>query len=145
MEKQMSRTEMLLQIKVSEVMSKEVISVDFDDLVAKASRLMMENRLHSLLVLKYGKPAYVISTYDLLKLSYENTFNENPKDILKTTIEELVKGQKLISVSTYLSLLEALNILVEYNIHSVPVIDNNVVMGMLTVMDLAKWYKHTHE
>lgn len=145
MEKQMSRTEMLLQIKVSEVMSKEVISVDFDDLVAKASRLMMENRLHSLLVLKYGKPAYVISTYDLLKLSYENTFNENPKDILKTTIEELVKGQKLISVSTDLSLLEALNILVEYNIHSVPVIDNNVVMGMLTVMDLAKWYKHTHE
>ncbi|MCB1143770.1 MAG: CBS domain-containing protein [Leptospiraceae bacterium] len=141
----MSRTEMLLQIKVSEVMSKEVISVDFDDLVAKASRLMMENRLHSLLVLKYGKPAYVISTYDLLKLSYENTFNENPKDILKTTIEELVKGQKLISVSTDLSLLEALNILVEYNIHSVPVIDNNVVMGMLTVMDLAKWYKHTHE
>ena len=145
MEKQMSRTEMLLQIKVSEVMSKEVISVDFDDLVAKASRLMMENRLHSLLVLKYGKPAYVISTYDLLKLSYENTFNENPKDILKTTIEELVKGQKLISVSTDLSLLGALNILVEYNIHSVPVIDNNVVMGMLTVMDLAKWYKHTHE
>jgi CBS domain-containing protein len=144
-EKQLSRTELLLNIKVSEVMSKYVVTVDFDDLVAKASRLMMENRLHSLLVLKYGKPAYMVSTYDLLKLSYENTFNEAPLDILKTPIEQLVKGQKLISVPSEMGLLEALNILVEYNVHSVPVIDDNVVMGILTVMDLAKWYKHTHE
>lgn len=140
-----SRSEMILRLKVGEIMSKEVPTVDFDDLVAKASRLMMEGRLHSLLVLKYGKPAYMLSTYDLLKLSYENTFNDTPMDILKTPIEELVKGQKLISVTTDTSLLDALRVLVEYNIHSVPVIDDNVVMGILTMMDLARWYKSTHE
>ena len=145
MEKQISRSEMILQLKVGQIMTKEVPTVDFDDLVAKASRMMMELRLHSLLVLKYGKPAYMLSTYDLLKLSYENTFSETPLDILRTPIEELVKGQKLISVSTDTSLLDALRILVEYNIHSVPVIDDNVVMGILTMMDLARWYKQTHE
>jgi CBS domain-containing membrane protein len=145
MEKQISRAEMLLQIKVGEVMGKDVPTIDFDDLVAKASRMMMEQRLHSLLVLKYGKPAYMISTYDLLKLSYESTFSETPHDILRTPVEELVKGQKLISVSTDTSLLDALRILVDYSIHSVPVIDDNVVMGILTMMDLARWYKQTHE
>jgi len=145
MEKQISRSEMILQLKVGQIMTKEVPTVDFDDLVAKASRMMMELRLHSLLVLKYGKPTYMLSTYDLLKLSYENTFSETPLDILRTPIEELVKGQKLISVSTDTSLLDALRILVEYNIHSVPVIDDNVVMGILTMMDLARWYKQTHE
>ena len=65
MEKQISRAEMLLQIKVGEVMGKDVPTIDFDDLVSKASRMMLEQRLHSLLVLKYGKPAYMISTYDL--------------------------------------------------------------------------------
>jgi len=145
MEKELSRSEQILKLREGEIMTREVPTVDFDDLVAKASRIMMEQRLHSLLVLKYGKPAYMLSTYDLLKLSYENTFNESPMDILKTPIEELVRGQKLVSVTTDTSLLDALRILVESNIHSVPVIDDNVVMGLLTLMDLGKWYKSTHE
>ncbi len=145
MEKIINRTELLMKLKVSDVMNKDVITVDFDDLVAKAARLMMEHRLHSLLVLKYGKPAYMISAYDVLKLSYEDTFNQSNYDMLKTPIEELVKGQKLVSVTTDTPLLDALTTLVEYNIHSVPVIDDNVVMGILTLMDLARWYKSTHE
>lgn len=145
MEKIIDRTELLMKLKVSDVMNKDVITVDFDDLVAKAARLMMEHRLHSLLVLKYGKPAYMISAYDVLKLSYEDTFNQSNYDMLKTPIEELVKGQKLVSVTTDTPLLDALTTLVEYNIHSVPVIDDNVVMGILTLMDLARWYKSTHE
>ncbi|MCX8000444.1 MAG: CBS domain-containing protein, partial [Leptospiraceae bacterium] len=75
MEQTINRTELLMKIKVGEVMNRDVITVDFDDLVAKAARLMMEHRLHSLLVLKYGKPAYMISTYDVLKLSYEDIFS----------------------------------------------------------------------
>lgn len=145
MEQTINRTELLMKVKVKDVMNQEVITVDFDDLVAKAARLMMEHRLHSLLVLKYGKPAYMISAYDVLRLSYEDTFNQNNYDMLKTPVEELVKGQKLVSVTTDTPLLEALATLVEYNIHSVPVIDDNVVMGILTLMDLARWYKSTHE
>lgn len=145
MEQTINRTELLMKVTVGDVMNKDVITVDFDDLVAKAARLMMEHRLHSLLVLKYGKPAYMISAYDVLKLSYEDTFNQSNYDMLRTPVEELVKGQKLVSVTTDTPLLEALGTLVEYNIHSVPVIDDNVVMGVLTLMDLARWYKSTHE
>lgn len=145
MEQTINRTELLMKVKVGDVMNRNVITVDFDDLVAKAARLMMEHRLHSLLVLKYGKPAYMISAYDVLKLSYEDTFSQSNADMLKTPVEELVRGQRLISVTTDTPLLEALATLVEYNIHSVPVIDDNVVMGILTLMDLARWYKSTHE
>lgn len=136
---------MLLQLKVSDIMSKDVITVDYDDLIAKPARLMLENRMHSLLVLKYGKPAYIISSYDLIRVAYEDTFNKNPVDMLRTPVEELVKGQKLVSVEPDMSLMDALHILTEYNIHSVPVIESGVVMGILTMMDLAKWYKGTHK
>lgn len=141
----MNRTEMLLQLKVSDIMSKEVVTVDYDDLIAKPARLMLENRMHSLLVLKYGKPAYIISSYDLIRVAYEDTFNKNPVDMLRTPVEELVKGQKLVSVEPDMSLMDALHVLTEYNIHSVPVIEGGVVMGILTMMDLAKWYKGTHK
>ncbi|MDX1958580.1 MAG: CBS domain-containing protein [Leptospiraceae bacterium] len=145
MENIINRTEMLLSLRVKELMHTDVVTVDFDDLIAKASRLMMEHRLHSILVLKYGKPAYVLSTYDLIKLAYEHTFESTPADMLRTPIEELVKGQKLISVESDTTLIDALRLLVEYNIHSVPVIDSGVVMGILNLMDLARWYKKTHE
>ncbi len=141
----MNRTEMLLQLKVSDIMSKDVVTVDYDDLIAKPARLMLENRMHSLLVLKYGKPAYIISSYDLIRVAYEDTFNKNPVDMLRTPVEDLVKGQKLVSVEPDMSLMDALHVLTEYNIHSVPVIEGGVVMGILTMMDLAKWYKGTHK
>jgi len=141
----LNRTEMLLQLKVSDIMSKEVVTVDYDDLIAKPARLMLENRMHSLLVLKYGKPAYIISSYDLIRVAYEDTFNKNPVDMLRTPVEDLVKGQKLVSVEPDMSLMDALHVLTEYNIHSVPVIEGGVVMGILTMMDLAKWYKGTHK
>lgn len=141
----MNRTEMLLQLKVSDIMSKDVVTVDYDDLIAKPARLMLENRMHSLLVLKYGKPAYIVSSYDLIRVAYEDTFNKNPVDMLRTPVEDLVKGQKLVSVEPDMSLMDALHVLTEYNIHSVPVIEGGVVMGILTMMDLAKWYKGTHK
>lgn len=139
------RAEMLKNLRVIDIMSKEVVTVDTDDLIGKATRLMIENRSHSLLVMKLGKPTYVISSYDLLKVSYEDTFSESHLDMLRTKVEELVKGQNLISVTPETNLLEALKILVDYNIHSMPVIDEDGnVAGMLTLMDLTRWYKKSH-
>ncbi|MBK8398553.1 MAG: CBS domain-containing protein [Leptospiraceae bacterium] len=141
----LSRTEMLKKLKVEDLMTREVLTIDYDDLIGKAARLMIENHVHSLLVLKYGKPTYMVSTYDLIRVSYEEAFNETNADMLRTPVEELVKGQNLVSVSTDTSLLDALSMYVEYSIHSLPVIDDGNVMGILTLMDLAKWYKKTHE
>jgi predicted transcriptional regulator len=140
-----NRTERFKKLKVSELMTETVITIDSDDLVGKASRLMMENHIHSLLVLKLGRPKYIVSTYDLIKLSYEETFNEDSRDLMRTTVEELVKGQELKSVRSDSTLLDALKIFTFYSIHSLPVIDDGRVMGILTLMDLAKWYVKSHE
>lgn len=145
MENTISRTERLLKVKVSDLMTTEVVTIDHDDLIGKASRLMMENRLHSLLVIKEGKPKYMISAYDLLRLSYEGTFEEDNLDMLRTTVEELVKDQKLKSLPSSAYLIDALRLCSEYSIHSVPIIDEGRVMGVLSLMDLAKWYLKTHE
>ena len=141
----MSRSELLRKVKVEDVMSREVIIVDYDDLIGKAARLMIENHVHSLLVMKYGKPTYMISTYDLIKVSYEEAFAETNADMLRTTVETVVKGQNLVSVSSDTTLLDALMNYVEYSIHSLPVIDDGNVVGILTLMDLAKWYKKSHD
>ncbi len=141
----MSRSELMSKLKVNDVMSREVLTIDYDDLIGKAARLMIENHVHSLLVMKYGKPTYMISTYDLIRVSYEEAFSETNADMLKTIVESVVKGQNLVSVQSDTSLLDALMLYVEYSIHSLPVIDDGNVVGILTLMDLAKWYKKSHE
>lgn len=141
----LSRSDLLKKVKVEDVMSREVITADYDDLIGKAARLMIENHIHSVLVMKYGKPTYMISTYDLIKVSYEDAFSETNADMLKTTIETVVKGQNMVSVTSDTSLLDALMLYVEYSIHSLPVIDDGNVVGILTLMDLAKWYKKSHD
>lgn len=142
---QMSRTEKLLKVKVTDVMNKNVVTIDHNDLIGKASRLMLENRLHALLVMKDAKPKYMISAYDLMKISYEDTFNESNADMLRTTVEELVQHQKLMSLPSSAYLIEALKILVDYQIHSLPIIDEGRVQGIVSLMDLAGWYLKTHE
>lgn len=126
-------------------MNKNVITIDHDDLIGKASRLMLENRLHALLVMKQAKPKYMISAYDLMKISYEDTFSESNADMLRTTVEELVKNQNMRSLPSSAYLIEALNLIVDYQIHSVPIIDEGRVMGIVSLMDLAGWYLKTHE
>ncbi|MCC6274966.1 MAG: CBS domain-containing protein [Leptospiraceae bacterium] len=145
MENILSRTEKLLRIKVKDIMSGNLVTVDADDLIGKASRLMIENRMHSLIVMKNARPTYMVSTYDLIKVSYEDTFSEDNADMLRTPVEELVKGQKMASVTSEDFLIDALRILVEYNVHSLPVIDDGIIKGVVTLMDLAKWYMKTHE
>ncbi|MCC5815963.1 MAG: CBS domain-containing protein [Leptospira sp.] len=144
-QEQLSRTEKLLKVKVSDVMNKNVVTIDHDDLIGKASRLMLENRLHALLVMKNAKPKYMISAYDLMKISYEDTFSESNADMLRTTVEELVKNQNMKTLPSTAHLIEALNLIVEYQIHSVPIIDEGRVMGVVSLMDLAGWYLKTHE
>ncbi|MBE7410513.1 MAG: CBS domain-containing protein [Leptospiraceae bacterium] len=145
MENILSRTEKLLRVKVKDIMSTNLVTVDADDLIGKASRLMIENRMHSLLVMKNAKPTYMISTYDLIKVSYEDTFSEDSADMLRTQVEELVKGQKMASVNSEDFIIDVLKIIVDYNFHSLPVIDEGIVKGVVTLMDLAKWYMKTHE
>lgn len=89
----LSRTEMLKKLKVEDLMTREVLTIDYDDLIGKAARLMIENHVHSLLVLKYGKPTYMVSTYDLIRVSYEEAFNETNADMLRTPVEELVSAK----------------------------------------------------
>jgi predicted transcriptional regulator len=140
-----SRTEQLLKVKVSDVMNRKVITIDHDDLIGKASRLMLENRLHALLVMKDARPKYMISSYDLMKVSYEDSFNESSADMLRTKVEELVKDQKLLSLPSNSYLIDALKIFVDYQIHSIPIIDEGRVNGIISLMDLANWYLKTHE
>jgi signal-transduction protein with cAMP-binding, CBS, and nucleotidyltransferase domain len=142
--KLLDRTQRMLEAVVDEVMTRDVMTVDANDLCAKAARLILDNGVLGVLVMKDARAHNMVTSSDLLRLSYEEVFDEK-RDYLRTTVGELVADKEFVSVPGGTKLRELLNIMVERRIRSVPVIDGGMVRGLVSMSDLIHWYRGTHE
>lgn len=82
---------LLSQIKVKEVMTKNVITVTEDAPVEEAARLMVDHKIGGLPVLRDGKLAGIITESDLFKVFLE-IFGAREKGIRLTVLAPYVKG-----------------------------------------------------
>ena len=96
-----------------------------------------------LLVMKEGRAHNMVTTTDLLRLSYEEVFDEN-RDYLRMTVGELVADKEFVSVPGGTKVRELLNIMVERRTRAVPIIDGGLIRGLVSMSDLIKWYRDTH-
>jgi len=142
--KVLERSQRLLKATVDEVMTKNVITVDYDDPASKAARIILENGFLSLLIMKDGKPFNTISIFELLRLGYEETFDKN-KDYLTTKVGELVQNKKFYFLPSGTLLRDAVNFMMERKLRTIPVITNDVVNGILSIVDMVQWYRLNHE
>ena len=74
-ERLLERTQQMLEATVEDVMTQNVLSCDYNDFSAKAARLILENAILGVLVMKDGKPFSMVTTFDLLNLGYEEVFD----------------------------------------------------------------------
>lgn len=142
--KVLERSEKLLKATVDEVMTKNVITVDYNDPAAKAARIILENGFLSLLVLKEGKPFNMISVFELLRIGYEETFSPD-KDYLITKVGELIKNKKFYYLPSGTLLRDAVNFMMDRKLRTIPIITNNIVNGILSIIDMVQWYRLNHE
>jgi len=139
------RTQKMLEATVDDVMRVEgLLTVDAGDLVARAARIILENGILGLLVLKDGKAYRMLTTFDLLKLSYDEAFDES-RDYFRMRVGDLVADKELISVPPGTRLRECLNIMLEARLRTIPVIEEGEVRGILSLVDLVTWYRNTHD
>jgi CBS domain-containing protein len=142
--KVIERSQRLLKATVDEVMSKNVLTVDYDDPAAKAARIILENGFLSLLVLKEGKPFNTISVFELLRLGYEETFDPK-KDYLTTKVGELIKNKRFYYLTPGTLLRDAVNFMMERKLRTIPIISDSLVCGILSIVDMVQWYRLNHE
>lgn len=137
------RSKKLLSVKVEEVMTKSVLTVDYYDPVAKAARIILENGFLSLLVLKDGKPFNMITVFELLRVGYEETFTQN-KDYLTVKVGELIEKKRFYSLPSGTLLRDAVNFMMERKLRTIPIITNDNVDGILSIIDMVQWYRINH-
>lgn len=124
------------KLKVKDYMTKNVITIDRDATLYDALHKMVENGIHSLIVVdSAGKPVGIVTTDDILSLMENN--GEPNKDM---PIAEFMEAA-LVTIDPDYDLQKAVSIMTRNKLHRLPVIRNKVLLGIITGSDILRAFK----
>ena len=118
-------------MKLRDVMTKEVTSLNVDDTVEKAAQIMKEKNVGSIPVCRDGKIAGIVTDRDITLRSIAQ--GENISSIKVSSI----MSSNPITGNLNMDVHEAAKLMAEKQIRRLPVVDNNAVVGILSLGDLA--------
>lgn len=120
----------MVDLKIKDIMTKNVKTVNSNDPVSQAATLMQEINVGSIPVVEGKKVVGIVTDRDIV---LRNVANE------KTPHEKIssVMTKNLISVSPETDIHEAAHIMAKNQIRRLPVINNEELMGIVSIGDLA--------
>jgi CBS domain-containing protein len=133
-----------IDIPISTIMTRNIISVDIKDGLDKAEHLFKKNNIRHMPVTDGKKIVGMLSMNDLLRLSFaDGAFRE--EDNVKSEIYEMFSINQLMvrtpeSITSKETVRDATELLVKRKYHSLPVVDDGEVVGIVTTTDLLKYY-----
>lgn len=144
-------------LKAKDIMTKEVISVHPDTEVAQAARLLLEHRVNGLPVLdkngtligiicqsdlisqqkKIPLPSFFILLDSYIPLSSQKNIEKELQKISATTVKEAMTP-KPVTVAPDTTLEDIATLMVKNNIHTLPVVDQGKVVGIIGKEDILR-------
>ncbi|WP_339874415.1 CBS domain-containing protein [Olleya marilimosa] len=128
---------------VSDIMTKNVITLNTTDDLEKAENLFKLHNIRHIPVVSGEAIIGMLSYTDLLRISFADATDEQDSDVDTVvynmfTIEQ-VMAKNLISVSSSITIKEVAELLSKKEFHALPVVDNNVLVGIVTTTDLINY------
>lgn len=116
---------------VSEIMSKDVVTVENDKTVFDACKVYKDRGVGCLVVMKEGLVVGILTERDIIERVIVD--RRDPKE---TMVEEVMsKDIKTVHASARVE--KAVEIMREHKIKKLPVILNNNIFGIITITDIA--------
>lgn len=134
---------MIKDIQVSSIMAKEIVKLNLTDSLTNAEKLFKEFKIKHLPVISGGKLVGILSYTDLIRISLAETGGDND-DIINTTVYnmfsiEQVMINEVVTVQAECSIKVAAEIIIDKGFRSLPVMEGDILVGMLTSTDLIKY------
>ena len=129
--------------RISKIMTKEVITLNFKDDLESAELLFKQNNIRHIPVVNNKSVVGILSYTDLLRISFADAVYEDEETIDTIvynmfTIEQ-VMVKNVVSVSSNTSIKEVAEIFATKEFHALPVVDDDVLVGIVTTTDLIKY------
>lgn len=121
----------LMHMSTIEVMHSPVVSINAKSSIYQAARLMGDTGISSLLVKEGEKPIGILTDRDITKRCVAAQLS--PESLVTA-----IMTKDMLSVTTDSTAYDALMIMTRKHIHHLPVIDDEKLMGIITVTDLIR-------
>jgi len=118
-------------VKVKEVMKKRVITISSDKTVADAARIMTNNRVGSLVVVKnHDEPKGIVTESDITTVVAKGI---DPKKLKISALKskKFRKKSRLITVKPEDNILEVAKLMVKNGVKRVPVVEKGKLRGII--------------
>ena len=130
-------------VPVSSIMVKDLITVSVRDGLDKAEHLLKKYKIRHVPVVEGKKIVGMLSLNDILRISFADGAFREEEDISSSiyemfTIRNLMRS-KLETVRSDNTIKEVAEKFVESEYHSLPVVDDGILVGILTTTDLIQY------
>jgi CBS domain-containing protein len=119
-------------LKVEDVMTREVITVDENATVKEAAEIMDKKEISCLIALRKGRAVGIITERDLLKRIIVEAKNPEKTNVGKVMSSPL----EVVAVGTDLE--RALRLMFRKKIKKLPVVENDSILGLVSLTDIAR-------
>jgi CBS domain-containing protein len=124
-------------------MTKEVVKLNLSDDLTKAEKLFKKHHIRHIPVVKGNKIVGMLSYTDLLRISFADAVDDDEMDIDVTVYNmfsvEQVMARNLVKVSPETTIREVAEILSTREFHALPVVEDELLVGIVTTTDLIKY------
>lgn len=127
---------------VHKIMANDPISVHEKQRVSDVHRIMVERGIHHVPVVSGDRFIGLISATDLLRVSWGDTNKQDPRQIdalLDTLTIREVMQEDIITIGRTDTVRRAAELLSQGSYHSLPVLDDGALVGMVTSTDIIEY------
>lgn len=127
---------------VNKIMSTNLVTVSSTDRLTKIEKQFKLNNIRHLPVINDNKIVGILSKNDLLKVndnkSWEDYIGVDIALVNTITVNE-VMTKNVTTINSKTTIKKAAKILSEQEFHALPVVDDGILVGVLTTTDLIKY------
>ena len=138
------------QSEIGKIMVSDVMTITPENTLYEAAKIMGENRIGSLIVMKYMTPVGIITERDLLRevvdkeIALEKDWLVGGASIKEEKVEQIM-SYPLITISRNSSIKEAAQMMIEKRIRRLGVTESGKLVGIVTAADLIRCLPGTPE
>lgn len=131
------------KVPVATIMTTNVVKLNLKDDLTKAESLFKKHRILHIPVVVGNKILGMLSYTDLLRISFADAVDDDEEEVDVTVYNmfsvEQVMARKLVKVSPETTIREVAEILSKNEFHALPVVEGDLLVGIVTTTDLIKY------
>ncbi|WP_456379465.1 CBS domain-containing protein [Lutibacter sp.] len=134
---------------VLKIMTKKLITLTLEDDLYKAEKLFKENNIRHIPIVEEEHIIGMLSCSDLERIGFLDSYDSDETKVDNAIYSMLNIGQLMVKNPTVINssttIKSVVEILAKNEIHALPVVENNILVGIVTTTDVLNYLLKQYE